>query len=437
MAKSDFPRIEQVKSNMCGPACVEMMLRYYGIKAVPYKSGEKKEPSLQEQIASYSLAFVDHTKYYTSLADDPDPNKDPWNNFASRPVELVNMFQSIAQRIGNTSNSKPLTDLWINYFSINAISADKLTREDKIWQYLAHLQSKIEAPDHPPLIIPIHEESHWVVLYDVTVSKNKEKGKGHWVFKGKDPVQYSTKKSKKKNPNAGLITISDNYYNFDNPVNLVCIEIVEQKNSIDIFSRKNLSTVRPPKLDRNPGVPVAPDLVLKSVRKELSAINQRNSGSLDQRLSSFKMAPLNLTPPVLVRRLDRPNYDYYLLGEKDENGEIVQLIRADALTGEFLDSLQIDPTELIFDINEGNSETQSRRRANTLRPTDLPNIGQSQLEAQATVPTNLVWKPSEQSMSAFFPLHQIKPEMFRRIDGVTFNGPLTAPIKTGKQVSQM
>ncbi|HQR31520.1 MAG TPA: C39 family peptidase [Blastocatellia bacterium] len=430
MAKHNFPRIIQEQSNWCGPACVEMMLKYLGVEI-----STTGFSSLQDKISSFEHKTVDNTMKYMAVNET---DKDEWQDFATSPVEIVNMFQGLAKELDTPQQgsqlvahlgANPLSELSMNYFSIDARKykddPNSEIRKEKIWEFLGHLADVINQDSKPPIIIPLHGFSHWVVLYDVKVTANQP-GNRRWTFTGKDPEQYPPK-TKSKNPKAGIITVTDSSDNFDNPVNLVCIEPLPNGNVAN--SRQGWNLGAPPALPtRPPGTPISPEEILNLVRKELSATGDNVLNMIGRRAAMFSLAT-----PVLVRRLDRPNYDYYLVAVKDNNGEVVQLFRMDALTGAYLDSLQIDPAVLYFDIQANDPATQSMLRSIKLQLHNSSNARQSLSALQASNAPNLIWQPSAQSQSPFYPFHKVAEgdkSAFIRIDGTHFQqiNPASTPV---------
>lgn len=417
MAKHDFPRIIQERSNWCGPACVEMMLKYLGVEIST--SGFS---SLQDKIHSFEHKTVDNTVKYMAVNETKD---DEWQGFATSPVEIVNMFQGLAKELDKPAKgsqlvahlgANPLSELSMNYFSIDArINKDdpeSESRKDKVWQFLGHLADVINQDSKPPVMIPLYGISHWVVLYEAKVT-TKPMGKRRWTFTGKDPEQYPPNINS-KNPNAGIITITDSYDNFDNPTNLVCIEPLPNGNIANSRQGWNLGGT-PVLPTRPPGTPIPPAEILNLVRAELNA-----SDNKDLKMIGRRTAILNLGEPVLIRRPDRPNYDYYLVAVKNNNREVVQLFRMDALTGAYLDSLQIDPTVLYFDIQANDPATQSMLRSINLQLPRSNNARQSLSSLQESNAPNLIWIPSAQSQSPFYPFHQVGSLAYVRIDGARF-----------------
>ena len=388
-SKKNFTYAKQIDENYCGPASVEMLLRYYDLKV-----DLSKNKSLQPYIASFENKSLSQTQAQTNL----DSKEDPWGKWVTRPVEIVNMLHGFEA----TQTQAPLSKLWINFFC--EAKDDHAANRAK---FLTKLEERIKQGDQPPLIVPIHDNSHWVVIYKL-LDEGKTK-----TFIGKDPLFFKTKETISSSGITslkGTINISDNPLNFSSPLNLLMIEMNEDNNNIT--SRQGWQNRNMPlSPGRLPGTLMTPAAILEIVRAWLSQSENPDLVKIGRRSS-----PLNLGQPFLVRRADRENYDYYLVAVKNNNGEVTQLIRLDAITGGYLDSIQMDPTALKFELSAKDLVAQS--------PPQGINARQSIATSQASIAQNLMWQPSVESQSAFFPFHQLTEgsnPSYRRIDGRIFD----------------
>ena len=401
-SKKDFIYVKQIDPNYCGPACVEMLLWYYGLgqkaldqgKVVDKLLKDYNKP-LQKHLAALDNVFKSQTLEQSGL----DTTNERWKKWVTRPDEIVNMIHGF--QIGNSSSSpSPLSELWYNFYCLS-----KNDHEVNRGKFLEDLERRVKDPDQPPIIIPIHDASHWVVICEMA-----DDGK---TFIGKDPLYFG--KTEKISPFGitslkGTIKISNKPQNFSNPINLLMIERHDDPEiMLNIFSRKNLQPISIPiSPSRDPGTPMTPAAILEIVRAWLIQSGGNELKGVGRRSSLF-----NLSPPLLVRRADRENYDYYLVAVKNNNGEVTQLIRLDAITGEYLDSIQMDPTVLKLELSP-----------NDISAAQASNARQSVSVTQASTAANLMWQPSVESQSAFFPFHQTTEggaTRYRRIDGRTFD----------------
>lgn len=425
--KNEFPIVKQASDELCGPACVEMLLKYYGIrvnKKPPYKS-------LQAQIST----LYGETPYpgTESLTVIPEGQSDRWKDFFTRPIEIVNMLHGIAKAFTDNSSTlitifdpiSKLPQLWMHDFSLKGGDED-------IANFLDRLMEKFRNQDHPPLIIPIHGNSHWVILNELTVPSDDDelprdvKKYKNWSFNGKDPF------------NKGIINISGNFSNFDEPANLVVIEFTDMGSNANSRHGWVNSPLPPVTPVRSPGKPIDRQLIPEIVHQALIDYGIRPPDILGRRVSSER-----LSDPLLVTRLDRPNYDFYLVALLEQNNNVNMLIRLDAQTGDYLDSLQIDSTPLILGVKATDPVNQSMLRSINPQPVNSVNARQANIwfqafttelkktDAQGNNIPNLMWQPSRDSQSAFFPFYKVTvgdQSSYVRIDGRSVPPPTETPV---------
>ena len=403
-SKNNFSYAKQIDPNYCGPASVEMLLRYYGLKA-----DLKKNDPLQKHIAALEKAYLSQTQVQTNANSETDP----WGKWVTRPVEIVNMLH------GFVAKDPPLSKLWYNHFR------REQDHSQNVSNFLTALESKIKDPDQPPLIVPIHDNSHWVVIYKLNDDEQTK------TFIGKDPLYFKQTEEVSSygiTSLKGTISISSNPLNFSSPLNLLMIEKNEAND--DINSRHGWQSIDIPISPiRLPGTLMTPAAILEIVRAWLS-----KSGSLELSSIGRRSSPFNLSPPLLVRRADRDNYDYYLVAVKNNNDKVTQLIRLDAITGEYLDSMQLDPTVLHLELSPNNLVTQG--------VLGKINARQSASATLASNAQNLMWQPTVESQSAFYPFHEViiggQPS-YLRIDGTPFARitPTSTPVIAPPESSHM
>lgn len=397
-----FPYAAQVGTVFCGQACTEMMLDYLQV------------PLLGTQPQATLTSYKD--KNATNLAFSvPSDISSLWGKWASSPHQLVNMLHGI-----DLSSSH-----WINYF-------DKANHSgDFEWTRTAFLSALVgrtkDDSGPPPPIIPIHGNSHWVVLFQY--AEKETNGNFSRSFIGNDPIYYSTKTGVGPSNGSsfsweGKINVAHKSINFKNPENLLFIE--ETISGINQLSRKG-SQSSPPILQASlpqPKIPIASGRIKEIVLRKLDAFG----------ISSPCMAGRHLegcspSSPLLVRRMDRnPNDysdDYYLVGMQIDNNENKLLARFDATTGLYLDSLGIPPTPYLL-----GTSTPASLVNNVLAQPGMPNELKTALEQLFITSLNpifkLVWKPCTQSQSAFYPFYEIATppprsiKYYVRIDGRFF-----------------
>lgn len=421
----DFKAFKQIDDNYCGPACVEMLLSYFGLRP-----GSVKSKDLQKIIASYDMK----ARLGTEELTNKNPQQDQWGPWVTRPIEIVNMLHGIQDWLKEKkySDTDKLSKLWINHFTEQA---------DNIENFMKNLEEKLKDRDQPALIVPIHDGSHWVVLHKYT----DEDGKISFI--GKDPLIHSKVENMGQDITSlkGTITISRNRLNFSNPINLLMIMFTGGKDGIEIGntnSRKGWTNViSPPPQPRSPQKILEPAEIFDRAKKELSASLGAKKASPVGRIS----LAANLNTPLLVKQASRPNNDYYLVTEKNAAGETTKMTRWDAQTGDILDSLVIEPTLLILGKNatgptQGNllvNVNLSLPKATNARVSaNWSNALKDELNKTDSHGNNapkLIWEPSRESESAFFPFYEVTANnetTYVRIDGTHFRkiNPTSIPI---------
>lgn len=409
--EKDFGSFEQVESNYCGPACIEMLLDYFGLRP----SGVTSE-SLQKTI----LSFEGDGK--VPATDSFKPGQ--WEDWVTNPIELVNMLHGIKGEVTaiNEEKAERLSKLWVNYF------IKQPNQGANAEAFMTDLENKLKDPSQPALIIPIHDSSHWVILHRVTNNDGKK------TFIGKDPMVYSKKEKLDKSVTSykGTITIARNKLNFSSPDNLLMVmftgDEVKNINSRHTYTGgPSLPTPVPIQL---PGTPVQPQEIIARLNEQLVTLGMKAPSSVG------RVAFTAFTPPLLVNQRHKPNSDYYLVTEKNAAGEITQIIRMDARTGDFLDSLQLEPVPLILGKNvmepvQGRlltgasvpvNNAANARMASTWLNATIRELNKT--DASGNNVPKMIWEPCKESESAFFPFYEVtvnNEPSYLRIDGARFS----------------
>lgn len=108
--------------------------------------------------------------------------------------------------------------------------------------------------------------------------------------------------------------------------------------------------------------------------------------------------------PRLVRRLDVHGRDYYLVPMLKSDGNSSAMVRVDAPTGTYLDSLYYSENPFIFDKSQRQQIRTKEEIAKMNKHWRDPYSKQINELA-----TEMVWLPCRESRSAFFPFYVIKP----------------------------
>jgi hypothetical protein len=439
----------QQDSNKCGPACIEMLLRYYGL--VPAGADSK---SLQEAIAQ-----LEDKKSKSN--NEPNFTAGQWGDWVTTPIELIGIIRQIflTKTFGLSNNNigsnevgiptdHPLGKLSLSYFSSMSETDGDLNADN----FMNHLAAHLNDPNQPPLIVPIHEASHWVVLHGIEVTGKKT------TFIGKDPWQgyeYSKKQtsqsgSSKPSPD-GTIRIARKKRNFNGKENQLIVMLTTDgldgnfrtmghaKSTPSSTSPipQTLPTspvVQPPKVPiakpgkivrpqpvTNPSAPVSisvsPTTLTDVIRQELVEYGFCSSDKAAEFMQS-------LSPPLLVNQTNQPNSDYFLVTQKNSAGEAIQIFRFDATPGEeygkFLDALQTQPTRLSFEVNVTPVALKPVTLATGRVAMPSPVV---KAETQVNNAPKLLWQPCREAQSPFFPYYEVIVEnkpTYRRTDGFKF-----------------
>ncbi len=405
--KKTIPYAEQITNWYCGPACALMVLGFLGIR-VANTDAEKEN----HQNDLFDMA--DKGSSGDPIGDAPED----WEDWPTTPQEMVYM-------LNHDENDEQQTKLWINYFASGGI-------DDNRGNFLAALRAITkDETEKPPTIVPVHSNSHWVVLaqYAENTTANGQISKS---FSGKDPIYYKNETTNKDGSNSfqGTINIADDPLNFEPQVNLLLIkqsDITDSVTNAIIRQRPALIPPAPINLPANPiSLETAPRVALQKL-KEFGVTTPCLSG-----MSLNGTAP---GTPFRVKRLDRPDgkRDYYLIGmQESASKENRMLVRLDVVTGAYLDSLSIPPTRYL--LNKPRQDValveSVKRQIAFYQPTLktrqrwMDALQQTLASPEAT----LVWRPCEESLSAFYPFYDVKENnktlFYVRIDGQIFPGPL-------------
>ncbi|HMV87368.1 MAG TPA: hypothetical protein PLD20_08510 [Blastocatellia bacterium] len=399
--KTLFPYSEQIGSVFCGQACTQMMLSYLQVQL-------PNNP--QTTLTTYKDTNVSSIKSQVSK-----DISDLWGKWASSPDQVINMLHGPDQ----SSNH------WINYFDKTKHSNSFASTRDAF--LLALVSRAKNDAGIPPPIIPIHSGSHWVILFQYSETVNKD-GTLSRSFIGNDPIYYPTETGIGPSGSAsfsweGKISVAHKNINFKDLENLLIIEETYQGNQFSRLGRQP-SIPEPPVLVAQPRTPIAPNLLREIVLRKLDSF-----GISSPCLAGRHLQGTTPSPPLLVRRMGRNpmdySDDYYLIGMQTSDLKNKLLVRIDATTGLYLDSLGIPPTAYLF-----GSATPVSMLNQVLSQPEMPNELKMALEQLFTaLPSpgfKLVWKPCTQSQSAFYPFYEItisqpRPvKYYIRIDGRFF-----------------
>lgn len=431
----------QQDANSCGLACIEMLLRYYGLIESIANSKEIQTAIAElERIVRGSIA-------------NGDFKPGNWQDWVTTPVELINIIRKIAdtkelKTLSNQSVLSPgeseklaeLNHLGLNYFNSKSEDDGDLNAAN----FMEKLTTYLNDSNHPPLIVPIHEASHWVVLHGIEGNGNNIK------FVGKDPWQgfeYSKKqtgssKTQNASPPDGTIRIARKKRNFNGKENQLIVMLTQ--GGLDINSRlgkprsmegtptPGSPVDQPPRKSSPPPIqPVRLDSAAAPVGRIVpptaSLPNIIKQEMIDYGFCTSSEAETfmqSLTPPVLVTHTNQPNSDYYLVMQKNSIGETVQIFRFEATPGseygKFLDALQTQPTQLSLDI---------KLDPTALRPGTI-GIARSaapspvvKAETLGNPPPNLLWQPCREAQSPFFPFYEVienNKRSYKGTDGFRF-----------------
>ena len=377
----------QIGDQFCGPASALIVLEFLGITTTS-----------QEEIANVSST-------QTPAA---------WNSYGSwvsRPDEVALMLQK---------NISPAPS--------PAIAPIQVPDRDPFRQKLLDV---IKDPALTPPIVPVHDWHHWVVLFQY---QDQESGSGvKDSYYGYDPIYLSP--TENVDPNLPtIINLANKPSNFKSFLNRVLITAAlppapgikaAPHFETTASERQAITTPLPtplpaPRLPGSLGLGRIAALALQELKAYgLLCLNNRDP-----------LAPRTPSTPLLVKRLDQPGSDYYLVGLQNWSKKQRLLARLDALEGQYLDSLLIPPTDYLFGQASVGSVPYKRaqeklvsgmKKADWFQAFDAELARKNQQGENA--PT-LVWTPCNESPSAFYPFYQVKTPtgmFFVRIDGVVFS----------------
>lgn len=420
---NNFPYHRQDDEAMCGPACAQMVLDYL-------------KQSLHSQI---DLRLVADSLGNATVATWQNYEYDGW---ATRPDELgfalLPLGQAInltftAQYKGNPSKYKTL------------LSTDSISHSDSptypivpvhgAFYYKQQFGDSIEAMGYSDLAEADRDakssyDAHWIVLF-----KHENDG-----FVGNDPYFHlssgdgkhsPTKPNGEKTDTCKTVLIhingsTDSIRDINFPeINRAAIL---WKGSTSVSRIAGRPPVEPPLIE--PPYLSSPPLKFRPSPKRNKIFNQtalrsqmRSLGLFSNRPCATYLAGTDFGPPRFVRRLDVPYQDYYLVPMLKPDGNSAALVRVNASTGDYLDSLYYSENPFLFD-----ESPERETLVNSIIPERLTNMRKSKwkkhFSTQIDEPqTEMVWLPCKQSVSAFFPFYVIQATDERflvRVDGKVF-----------------
>ena len=398
--KIEFPYAEQLSSVFCGPACIEMMLNYLQVKLAI----DPNDTRPTQQILNTNEYRDFKPNGLVSITGHPS-----WPTWITSPEKMINVLHKADADSGH----------WINYYDVanhnnNFNVTRKLFLEDLV------LRTTNDS-NLPPPIVPVHGNSHWVVLYQYTEKDGKKS------FNGNDPIYYATKTKTGTSGSEsfsceGKINVAHKNINFMTPASMLMLE--QTVNNANLTSRMRWQPPAPPIAIlpvTQPTKPIPARDVPKIVLEKLDAF-----GINSPCLAGRHIQGTTPGDPLLVRRLEQnPNDssdDYYLISLQKPSFENYLLVRIDATTGQYLDSLGIPPTQYL--LGKSTSDPFLNEILNTM-PAELKSPFQQQLLSNP----RLIWKPCVQSLSPFYPFYEVtvpatprKPstKYYVRIDGKFF-----------------
>ncbi len=147
------------------------------------------------------------------------------------------------------------------------------------------------------------------------------------------------------------------------------------------------------------------DITEKSVRDQMESF-----GLFTRTPCNAYLSGTTFGTPRLVRRLDVIGRDYYLIPMLKPDGNSTAMVRVDAPTGTYLDSLYYSENPFIFDksqLQQAWMQSITQLLTNFDKKLGVPFANQIKEPA-----TEMVWLPCKESRSAFFPFYVIKvPEV--------------------------
>lgn len=389
------------RDDYCGPASAQMLLSFL-------LGEDGKDKWLQSKLVGLSKQAAKHS----------GPNEWFWQAFDTSPAELTQMLNKVLEE-----EKQELRFVWDCQESRNTKLEEP---SDKKKAFQSSLATSLSG--QCPVIIPVHSDSHWIVLYKCEAGSNKNR------FIGRDPYYLKTGGDQKIPPVNITITGASGNFFFDPG---------KQRNTLVKIKPEGGESKRAPHvptpLPISPVTPVAPlPPALPYIMREFTDYGFMNPHSarndLTNKLASF---------PLLVKWMKWPDENYYFVVMQDSPAtspvpaprrparpKTYLLARFSASTGELLDALEIPPTEYLIGRDCKNSPLVSSAISKfpagkqamwgeafrqELKKMDLPG----------KLAPNLVWKPCRQSYSAFYPFYEVyspldKATFYVRIDGEYF-----------------
>lgn len=403
--KKDIPYVEQQNEFYCGAASALMMLNYLDLPVLGANSDKTEQDILDEQRG-------DKFTGPGPKVDDIDA-QNTWATWRTTPQQIVNMIHS--------SKNKAEVNLWVNYFPFGS------------YYFLDQLRAITQDEgDTPPAITPIHDGYHWVILSQYVENieaDNKGNTLKYGSFCGRDPLYYETERIDPVDGSTsylGFINIAETPLSFEKKENHVLIGPSTGSSHEDNTKTKRPGNIPPISLPVNP---VSAEEARKIVVQKL-----KEYGVTTPCLVGRHIIGTLPGPPLRVRRIDRSDStrDYYLIGMQNQTTrENKMLVRIDIGTGLYLDSLSIRPTIYLLDKPRYNAslvDRVKRRIAFFKRDAQKSTVQrwtEAFLRALSSPETSLVWRPCDESPSAFYPFFEIKENskvlFYVRIDGQVFD----------------
>ncbi|MBI1763986.1 MAG: hypothetical protein HYR56_21380 [Acidobacteria bacterium] len=415
---NSFPYHRQDEKTQCGPACAQMVLSYL-----------RTNQTLPKQVDLRQDADK------LGAATNPTWQKYDYDAWATRPDELKHTLglrqQSFnvafeAYYYGKAKDYLP----WLrNRINNTTYQTYPIVPVHGTFYYKKQLSSVIEAKGYSNLVTydaKSDYDAHWIVLF-----KHDSNG-----FVGNDPYFPLTKGADvHANPdvcktvlihiNGSDTAIGD--YNFP-VINRAAVSWASSPGGIPggrigWQPPSEASPIQPPLLPPPP-LPMmsfdAPNRAFDetSVRRQMDSFGLFTNPPCNAYLSGTSFGT-----PRLVRRLDVIGRDYYLVPMLKPSGNSSAMVRVDAPTGIYLDSLYYSENPFIFDKGQ---LRQMRWEATLKQIAQFDNRLLNPFITQINEPaTEMVWLPCKESRSAFFPFYVIKVldrRVLVRVDWILFMG---------------
>lgn len=422
-----FPYHRQDDEAMCGPACAQMVLSHLKTQKLPQQGelrqdADKLDPPSQEIWKRY----VD----------------DAW---ATRPDELEHALWLRQEPL------KANFEAYYNGSIKDFIQTDDAGKKITGIGYLSRLRKWIRdstSPTYP--IVPVHGPFYYKQQRNKAIEAHgysnlakydaKSNYDAHWVvlfkhdfegFLGNDPYFPLTKganadaheKDDKCKPvlihiNGTETQIGDYIFPAINrtAVSWTVAPVIHPGGRIAWRPPTEESPIQPPLLPPPP-LPMIPfDTPNKKfdeieIKREWVRQQMESFGLFANRPCSTYLSGTTFGTPRLVRRLDVIGRDYYLIPMLKPDGNSTAMVRVDAPTGIYLDSLYYLENPFIFDKSQlRQTRFQSTSQQLTQFDSKLGKAFSTQISEPAT---EMVWLPCRESRSAFFPFYVIKPDSNR------------------------